>query len=205
MPERLLGLDEAGRGSVLGPLVVGGCLYIGSTQNVLRAAGAADSKVLSPEKREAALRCLRTVANVRTVTISPSQIDEGNLNDLEIAAFLELVAYFRPTMVFLDTPVQPAGIPALRERLIATSGVTNWVIEPKADGTYPVVGAASIAAKVQRDAAMESLGEGLGSGYPSDPATRNHLVELLRGGEPLPPYVRSRWATLDNLRQQQLF
>ena len=94
--------------------------------------------------------------------------------------------------------------PKLRERLIRESGVLDWVVEPKADATYPVVGAASIYAKLARDAAIEALGE-VGSGYPSDPVTRKLLSEMLAKNEPLPPWVRSRWGTLEVLKQQRLF
>lgn len=200
---RILGLDEAGRGSVIGPLVVGAFCFEGD-QAALRAAGADDSKALSPAKRASARSRLVLLGEARTTSISPSQIDDANVNELEIAAFLDHVAHFRPEQVFLDAPVSPRGIPALRARLVRASGVANWVVEPKADATYPVVGAASVFAKLCRDEAVESL-EGVGSGYPSDPVTRAHLLGFLRSGAPLPAYVRSRWATLDNLRQTTLF
>ena len=202
---RILGLDEAGRGSVIGPLVVGACLFVGEDQSVLKKAGADDSKALSAKRREAILGPLRLLAELRTISITPAQIDDGNVNDLEITAFLAHVAHFAPDRVYLDAPVNPAGIPALRERLIRASGVSDWVVEPKADSTYPLVGAASIAAKVERDAAIEALGPQVGSGYPSDPETRAHLLGLLKRNDPMPAYVRTRWATLDNLRQQSLF
>jgi len=201
---RILGLDEAGRGSVIGPLVVGACLFDGE-QSVLKKAGADDSKALSAKRRDAILVTLQSLATLRTITILPAQIDEGNVNDLEIAAFLAHVAHFKPDRVYLDAPVNPAGIPKLRERLIRASGVSDWVVEPKADSTYPVVGAASIAAKVERDRAIEGLGPEVGSGYPSDPYTRTHLLGLIKQEVPMPHYVRTRWATLDNLRQQSLF
>jgi ribonuclease HII len=208
---RILGLDEAGRGSVLGPLVVGAfCAVCTADDNdpagqaSLRSAGADDSKVLTPARRAAALARLCVLGEVRTLSIAPASIDDGNVNDLEVAAFLEHVAHFRPDRVYLDAPVNPRGIPALRRRLQRASGVDDWVVEPKADATWPVVGAASIAAKIERDLAIERLGE-VGSGYPSDPVTRRHLSALLRSGAALPDYVRTRWATLDSLRQQALF
>ena len=200
---RILGLDEAGRGSVIGPLVVGAFCFEGD-QAALRAAGANDSKVLTAGKRAGARSRLQVLGVGRTTAISPAQIDDANVNELEIAAFLEHVAHFRPDRVYLDAPVAPRGVPALAARLVATSGVRDWVVEPKADATYPVVGAASIYAKLCRDEAVDAL-EGVGSGYPSDPVTRAHLLGFIRSGAPLPSYVRSRWATLDNLRQQGLF
>lgn len=202
---RILGLDEAGRGSVIGPLVVGACLFDGGNQAALRRVGADDSKALSAKKRESILVALASLCDLRTIIIIPAEIDDANVNELEIAAFLKHVAFYQPDRVYLDAPVNPAGIPALKVRLINASGVADWVVEPKADATYPVVGAASIAAKVGRDAAIASLGPQVGSGYPSDPVTRAHLLELLKRNLPMPHYVRTRWATLDNLRQQSLF
>ena len=79
-----------------------------------------------------------------------------------------------------------------------------FTIEPKADGTYPVVGAASIFAKLLRDERIAALG-GVGSGYPSDPVTRRWLAGFLQRDEPFPACVRTRWGTIDKLRQQQLF
>ena len=79
-------------------------------------------------------------------------------------------------------------------------------MEPKADLNFPICGAASIVAKVHRDAIIEelkALGD-IGSGYPSDPKTRSWLAGFLRRGEPFPSCVRQRWGTIDKLRQQQL-
>jgi ribonuclease HII len=206
---RILGLDEAGRGSVLGPLVVGGFLVEGDADDVaqagLRAAGADDSKKLTGKRREASHARLDALGTGRTIAVSAPQIDAGNLNALEEDAFLSLVAELRPDRVYLDAPVHPRGIPALRRRLVARSGVTDWIIEPKADATWAVVGAASIFAKTTRDAAIDALGPEVGSGYPSDPVTRAWIVARMREGGPLPACVRTRWETLDNLRQGSLF
>lgn len=200
---RVLGLDEAGRGSVLGPLVVGSFLYEGGGEDALRDAGADDSKALSPARRAVAHARLRALGSFDLVRIEPRQIDEGNVNELEFRAFLELVARARPDRVLLDAPVHPGGIPALRRRLVRESGVADWVVEPKADVRWATVGAASIHAKLDRDAAIAALGE-VGSGYPSDPATLAWLRARLREGA-LPACVRTRWGTLDRLRQSELF
>lgn len=200
---RILGLDEAGRGSVLGPLVVGAFLYEGE-QAALATAGAADSKTLTPARRTRARAALATLGREAWRVIPATRIDEGNVNALEEEAFLSLVAELAPDRVYLDAPVHPGGIPRLRARLVATSGVEDWVVECKADSRWPVVGAASLVAKTERDAAIEALGE-VGSGYPSDPVTRQVIRDLLRGEAPLPPWVRARWGTVRDLRQQGLF
>ncbi len=201
---RILGLDEAGRGCVLGPLVMGGFLFEGTDQEILRSAGAADSKAISAKRREAALPRLLELGQLGLRRVEPEAIDEGNLNELEIRAFIALVEEFRPDRVYLDAPVHPRGIPRLQARLVKETGVPDWIIEPKADATWPVVGAASIGAKLSRDDAIHALGN-VGSGYPSDPVTRAALSELLRSGQPLPAWVRARWGTIEALRQQGLF
>jgi ribonuclease HII len=201
---RVLGLDEAGRGSVLGPLVVGGFLYVGEDQGPRRHAGAEDSKVLTARRRDEVRMRLASIGRGEVVEIPATEIDEANLNALELTAFVHLVAVFRPDRVYLDAPVAPRGFQRLRDVLIERTGVSDWVIENHADATWPVVGAASIFAKTTRDARVDALGP-VGSGYPSDPVTRALLCDLLAAERPLPPWVRRRWATLDQLRQQPLF
>lgn len=201
---RIVGLDEAGRGSVLGPLVVGAFLYEGEGQEALARAGAADSKSVRHARRVAARAALRTLGTEAFRVIEPPAIDDGNVNTLEEEAFCSLVAELKPDRVYLDAPVHPAGIPKLRARLVARTGVADWVVECKADVTWPVVGAASMVAKVERDAAIEALGP-VGSGYPSDPVTREVIARLLAADAPLPPWVRARWGTIAALRQRALF
>lgn len=222
---RILGLDEAGRGCVLGPLIVGGFLFededaIGNdhgrgaalaSQLALRAAGADDSKALTARRREQVRAALSGLGAAHTRSISPARIDGGNLNTLEVEAFLDIVRVTEPDHVYLDAPVNPRGIPRLKADLVRRSGVERWTIEPKADSVWPVVGAASIFAKVLRDEAITVLNVryadvgGVGSGYPSDPVTRAWLTALLDTGAPMPDCVRTRWGTLDNLRQASLF
>lgn len=205
---RLLGLDEAGRGSVLGPLVVGAFCWEGEDQRPLREAGADDSKVLTARKRERIREVLGGLGTGAVIEIGPAAIDAGNLNTLEEDAFVAHILRFEPEVVYLDAPVNPRGIPAFQARIAARLAEAGQgprlVIEPKADATWPVVGAASIYAKVARDAAIATLGP-VGSGYPSDPVTRAWIGGFLDRDAPLPACVRTRWGTLDALRQQRLF
>lgn len=210
---RILGLDEAGRGSVLGPLVVGGYVWDSSEQSPLREVGADDSKALTHARRVEVRARLADLGRGVIRAIEATAIDDGNVNQLEEEAFLDLVRVEKPDRIYLDAPVHPAGIPKLRARLVARSGVEDWIVENKADSTWPVVGAASIFAKVARDAAIAAIdvvtvrdGHGpIGSGYPSDPVTRAFLSRRLATAAPLPSFVRTRWGTLDVLRQQALF
>lgn len=202
----MLGIDEAGRGCVLGPLVVGAFLVEDPDDDALRAAGIDDSKRLSP-KRRAALRT--TIASLGTTwvrEIAPCDIDTGNLNALEEAVIVALVAEARPDHVIVDALGHPRTLPALEERLraqVATHGLSpTWHIAPKADRDHPVCGGASIVAKTHRDAALDTLREAwgaLGSGYPSDPVTRRWLTAHRATGADWPDFVRTRWGTIRDI------
>jgi len=201
----VLGIDEAGRGSVLGPLVL--CAYAceEAALPAIAASGVTDSKLLTPARRRALVGPLEALGAGALAVIEPAEIDADNVNDLELRAMARLIDAARPGRVWIDAPVNPRGIPrfvrTLRARLACDPVL---VVEPKADLTWTAVSAASVLAKVRRDAEIERLGA-VGSGYPSDPVTRAHLAALLASGAPLPPYVRSRWGTLQALRQGALF
>jgi len=202
---RVLGLDEAGRGCVLGPLVVGGFCCDAAQIDALKAAGADDSKALSAKKREALLEPLAALGEWALVYVEPVQIDNGNMNTLEEDAFVELIENYRPDRVIIDAPVHPGGIAKFTRRLLGRLSIEpEMVVEPKADANYPPCGAASIFAKVHRDRRIQALGA-VGSGYPSDPVTRKWLKGFIDRNEPFPDSVRTRWGTIDNLRQQSLF
>ena len=206
---RILGLDEAGRGCVLGPLVIGAFCCTTDELDALDATGATDSKALSAKKREKIRQLLLEIGSHSLEYISPQQIDAGNINTLEEEAFIRMIIRFQPTHCIIDAPVHPRGIPALTlrlERALAEAGVSApaWTIEPKADGNYRPCGAASIFAKQARDAIIHTLGP-VGSGYPSDPKTRAWLLGFIERDETFPDCVRTRWGTIDSLRQQHLF
>ena len=201
---KILAMDEAGRGCVLGPLVVGGFVCEDSAIDAVVATGATDSKKLSAKKREALCLLLAPLGEALIVEISVAEIDAGNINALEERAFAQLIQRHAPDRVYIDAPTNTAGVPALKRRLWAAVAPLRpeLIVEPKADLTYPVVGAASIFAKVHRDAQLGPLGP-VGSGYPSDPVTRAWLKDRLREGA-LPACVRSRWGTIENLRQEMI-
>jgi len=203
---KILGIDEAGRGCVLGDLFVGAYCCTESQLKEIQEAGATDSKKLSAKKRTTILSALENIGTGSVVQISPQQIDSGNINTLEEEAFATLIVKYKPQKVYIDAPAHPRAIPAFQKRLTAriiSAGVKvpDMVIEPKADLTYPIVGAASIFAKVKRDLSIHALGE-VGSGYPSDPKTRKWIKGFLIRKEELPKCVRKRWGTIEKLKQE---
>jgi ribonuclease HII len=206
-PERVLGIDEAGRGSLVGPLVVGGFCLSADRLDDLVALGAKDSKALSPAARERVYARLDTVGISAHVALSPRIIDQavyrGRLNHLEAEAFARLVRTLAPDVAYVD-----ACDPNERRfgsRVARLSGGTARVIaRHHADRDFPVVGAASIVAKVLRDRAIErlreKLGSELGSGYPSDERTIRFVRTALAELPKLPNWLRGSWATMQRVK-----
>ena len=207
-PEPLvLGLDEAGRGSLLGPLVVGGFLVSEQRTERLRELGVRDSKQLSAARREEVYRFLAREGRRFSIALPPTRIDafvrHGRLNELEARAFGRLVRRSGAHRVIVDAcdPVAERFGRAIR----TWSGASVPIVaEHRADETYPVVAAASIVAKVRRDRAIQrlrdALGPSLGSGYPSDPRTVAFVRELLLDGRPAPDWVRRSWRTMARVK-----
>lgn len=205
---RVMGIDEAGRGCVLGPLVIAGFLVDDVDPTVLTAAGARDSKAVSAKKRWAAREALAPLGIADVRTVSCAEIDAGNLNQLEEAVIAELVKHHKPDHVIVDALGHPSTLPAVQQRLTELcEHDCTWLIVPKADRDHPVVGAASMFAKTTRDQLLEESAEVhgvLGSGYPSDPKTRAWISAWAQTGKPWPDFVRTRWQTVKDLAQQSL-
>ena len=203
---RVLGIDEAGRGCVLGDLVVGAFVIEDPDEQVLRDLGVKDSKQLSANRRRDIRAKLKAYGTEDTRVIDAPTIDTGNLNELEEIAVVDLVKAHQPDLVLIDALGHPSTIPGLVERLRQRTGVTaQWDMRPKADQIYPVVGAASIVAKTTRDARLalyQVAYPDFGSGYPSDPKTRAWLEGLAVEHLRWPPFVRTRWGTIRDLEQR---
>lgn len=204
--ERILGLDEAGRGSVVGPLIVGGFLVDRERIDRLVATGAKDSKDLDPEERERIFLELPSVGECDVVVLCPREIDQyvaiGKLNELEARAFGLLVSRFAPDEVHADACDADPRHFARSIARFAGCGV-RIISRHHADRDDPIVGAASIIAKVRRDRAIarlrRQLGEEIGSGYPSDPRTIEFLRVRLASEPRVPGWVRASWATMQRV------
>ena len=201
----ICGVDEAGKGSVLGPMVVAavGCR---ATED-LAALPIRDSKVLRPKQREALYEILFRDFSIAIVTIDAAGIDDArsrmSMNECVAELHAEALTGLRPEYAYLDA----CDVNAERYgRTVAAHLDFPCVIvaEHRADARHKIVGAASVIAKVTRDRAIREIGEQygkVGSGYPSDPVT----IEFLRGyireyGNP-PPCARRSWKTVANLYQ----
>ncbi|MCI4368938.1 MAG: ribonuclease HII [Thermoplasmata archaeon] len=209
-PGVLLGLDEAGRGSVLGPLVVGGFLLEEERLGELPALGVKDSKQLTPGARERIYGRLRSLGTCSSVTLSAPEVDRwvrrGGLNELEARAFAQLIRRHRPEVAFADACDPVAA--RFQENIYRLSGSKSRVdARHHADEELPIVGAASIVAKVRRDRAIAGLQARvsgvIGSGYPSDATTVAYVRSCLSTGAALPDWVRSSWSTTRRLKLER--
>lgn len=200
----IVGVDEAGRGPVIGPLVVAGVAI--ESDVPLRHLNVRDSKKLSPERREALAPEIERLVKSVLVVIPAERIDEKraemSLNDFEAKLFAEVIEKLRPETAYVDA-VDVDEIEFKRSVQREIPFDVEIVSQHNADELFPVVSAASILAKVYRDRAMreieQEIGAPVGSGYASDPDTIGFLERWIRANGSLPPHTRASWDTARRL------
>ena len=208
---KIVGIDEAGRGPIIGPMVMCGVLIEEGQEAELTALGVKDSKLLSPSARERIDKILREKYKFHMVVISPIEIDSvvgngksKNLNWLEAEKAAEIVNALKPDKVIIDCPSPnlKAYTAFITERLDHKQN-RQVVCEHKADLNYVVVGAGSVIAKVARDAEIEKLkahvGIDFGSGYMADPKTK---VFVEKYWNKHPELFRHSWAPYKKLVEE---
>jgi ribonuclease HII len=200
----IAGLDEAGRGAVIGPLVVAGVSIMERDLPRLERLGLKDSKLLSPRRREALEKEIEKVArDILVLKIGACKIDtyrrQGiNLNRLEAMKFAEIIDYLGPGKVLVDSPDVNTKRMGLYLKKLAKGDGIEMVAEHRADQNYPIVSAASIMAKVERDREIEEIKReygDVGPGYSSNPITIKWLEDCLREKGRFPDIVRRTWMT----------
>ena len=200
------GLDEAGKGPCLGPLVICIASVKKGEEPELKKMGVTDSKKLNAERREELYPEIEKLCEYRIRVISASELNERmgreSLNVIEAKVMGELASPLGGR-VYIDLPEQRA------DGFLRKAGLygRDVVAEHKADAKYPIVGAASILAKVTRDRHIEELkdriGEEIGSGYTSDEKT----VAALKDPEiraKLKGEIRTKWSTMDRILHPRL-
>ncbi|HYB77169.1 MAG TPA: ribonuclease HII [Thermoplasmata archaeon] len=205
--ERILGIDEAGRGSLIGPLVVGAFCISSDRLEDLTVLGAKDSKALTPGARERVYDGLARLGTRAHVALAPRTVDSsvvrGKLNVLEVETFARLIRQLDPDVAYVDACDTNQWRFGLRVGRLVGARV-RVVARHHADRDYPIVGAASIVAKVRRDRALarlrEVLGADLGSGYPSDSKTLKFVREALASRTAPPSWVRCSWTTMQRVK-----
>lgn len=214
----IAGIDEAGKGPVIGPMCIGGVRIAESKAHILKVLGVADSKKLAPKKRERLATQIKKYADAYFVMeVSPAQIDELRkiitMNEIMVLCFSKVLEKLCPETVYVDAADIKAERFAknLRKEYAKSSPEEAEKIKivslHQADAVYPVVSAASILAKVRRDELIEELkkewGLNFGSGYPSDPKTKAFLLKWGQEHEgDFPEIVRHSWKTVENVRKE---
>lgn len=206
----IAGVDDAGRGPVIGPLVIAGVLFKNYEVAKLRELGVKDSKTLTPKRRTILSREVKRLAiQWEALEFSPSEVDkiviEGRkyhrLNWFEAMGMAEIIRKLHPAVAYVDaSDVDEARFARQIKETVPFD--LEVVSEHRADRNYTIVGAASIIAKVHRDEAISLLREkygDFGSGYSSDPKTRRVLLSWIDNGGDLPDCVRKSWKTVKGL------
>ncbi len=207
---REIGIDEAGKGPVIGSMFVAGVLNCEGLGKL----GVRDSKRLSPSRREYLAKLIEASTEAHVVEFTATEIDDSRkthtLNEIIVELFSAVIMYFQPDRAFVDAAdVNPNRFATnlkssfKKERGEGAEGESEIISESKADERYPVVSTASIVAKVHRDRSIRQLeaeiGAEIGSGYPADPKTIQFLRRLLKEKEDIPPYVRRSWKTVERV------
>lgn len=205
----ICGVDEAGKGPVLGPMCVAGILLDKRKIGELSRIGVKDSKQLTAKKREALAGEIKELAEKYFILeITSSRIDElrkiMTMNEIMVASFTKVLEELRPDHAFVDAADVIAKRFGKNIRMkYKYPGEIMITSEHKADVKYPIVSAASILAKVRRDLLVKQieneLGLEIGSGYPSDAKTIRFLEKWVNDHDSLPSFARSSWETSKNI------
>jgi ribonuclease HII len=195
---QICGVDDAGRGSMLGPLVIAGISLDKKKLRKLSALGVKDSKQLTPIRRkELYKKIIAIVDNYYVTKISPKSIDSSvknhGLNLLEAKYMAKVVSKLDSDTSYVDScDVNPKRFGKEISRLSNNKKIRSY---HHADSKFVVVSAASILAKVTRDRAIERLRKNhdVGSGYPSDRKTINFVKKYYKSEKTMPIFVRKSW------------
>jgi len=213
--KKIVGIDDAGRGSIIGPIVIGGVAVDQKGFEDISVMGIKDSKALSPEGRQKALlRIKGIVERISLRKIMPEEIDKfvstgekyKRLNYLEALKMAQVANDLEADIIYVDaSDINPERFGRdIRSRLNRKAEIIS---KHHADELYPIVAAASIVAKCNRDLEIEEIAKKygyFGSGYPSDVRTIRFLREwLLTKGE-YPAFSRKSWKTWKRIKERRL-
>lgn len=197
----ICGIDEAGRGSLLGPIIVAGVCVTKKSISEMVENGIKDSKLLSPKKREVLFGHVINVAeSICVCRINIEDIDfhvfRNNLNLLEAEAMAITIRNMKSDKTYVDScDVNPSRYQRTIKSFLKQNN-TKLVSMHHADRLSVVVSGASIIAKVIRDSELSKIrikyGD-VGSGYPSDKKTIKFVKEWFRQKNEIPPFARKSW------------
>mmetsp|Transcript_9414 Transcript_9414/g.13930 ORF Transcript_9414/g.13930 Transcript_9414/m.13930 type:complete len:301 (+) Transcript_9414:156-1058(+) len=216
----VMGIDEAGRGPVLGPMVYAGAFVRKEDDGdiIKKRLHVDDSKALTDKKRREIYKTMKRARKEKfigyaRIDVTPKTISEAllwnpkySLNEVSHDCAMALIRKCQRKIekrggelvhVYVDTVGRPEKY---QLKLQKEFPELNIVVSKKADAIYPIVGAASIVAKVERDMFIDQLKakENTGSGYPSDPNTKKYITSKFNSffGFREADHVRMSWATI---------
>lgn len=209
------GVDDAGRGAILGPLVIAGVSVKEDKLENLIEIGVKDSKLLSPNRRAELYHQIVNIAdNVVVIKLKPEQIDDyvlrgkkyKRLNYLEALSMARAIESLDAEIVYVDA--SDVNIDRFKQDILeALQKRVGIVSVHHADRIYPIVSAASIIAKVNRDREVLELSQkfgDVGSGYPADDRTIKFLENWIKEYGDMPPFARKSWKTTKKLLNLKL-
>lgn len=209
---KVLGIDEAGRGAVIGPLVICGLMVEEGREKELKDLGVKDSKELSPKKREMLAEKIEeivehsVVLHVPACNIDSMRKNGMNLNQIEAMKMAEIINISCPDKAIIDTPSYNSHKfrDYLYSKLDDNIKSIKLICENYADKNYPLVSAASIIAKVERDKKIEQLKKDFkydfGVGYTHDKRTIAFLEKLAKENNgKMPKNIRTSWETTQEI------
>jgi len=218
LTNNLSGVDEAGRGCVLGPMVLAICTISKEKEDFFKKIGVTDSKLVNKPKREKLFEIIKKEAIEYKIIAIPAEelnvlMNNFSLNEIEAQKTAELILSLKKETlkVVLDCP--DTTVSKYKTRIVNnislleknnlnkfTNKKIEIISEHKADLNYLCAGCASILAKVTRDRLLsELLGGSDLSGYSSDPKTITYLKNYILENKKVPSFTRTKWKTVDNI------
>jgi ribonuclease HII len=211
--ELICGIDEAGRGPVLGPMVICGVCFNKLKLSILSEIGVKDSKKLSKKRRSELAKIIKdNCISYKTIIIDAQEIDarEENritLNKLEEIKMAEIINELQPDVIYIDAA-------DVNEERFKQSIINHLNYSPKkiiskhkADDLFPIVSASSIIAKDLRDNIIDDLKRkygDFGSGYPSDKRSIEFLREWIKEKKKVPHFARKTWETTKKIIREEI-
>jgi len=196
---KILGIDEAGRGPVIGPMVMAGVMIEKGKEGLL--AGSKDSKLLLHKHRLQLDKKIKENTDYKIIVIEPEIIDaavlsgELNLNWLEAHKQAEIINELQPDKAIIDCPSINCKSYEKYLRELLDNKKIKLVVEHKADEKYIVCSAASILAKVEREHQMDKIKQKYGDTGPGYPANKTTQDFVKKNWNKYPEIFRKSWST----------
>lgn len=213
MPKIIAGIDEAGRGAVVGPMVIAGISIESGNHKKLKKIGVKDSKELTPKKREQLYKEIERLAKdivvikIPACMITAYQSKKINLDQIEAIKMADIIKMLQADKFYVDSIEQNSKKfeKMIRENLDKDY---NVVVKNYLDENIPVVSAASIIAKVERDREIEEIKKEVnfdfGVGYSHDEKTIKFIEKILVTEDSPPKYLRLKWETVRDVASRLL-